>query len=380
MYWRLMSVYVEDIGIDRVAFIPVYEQVAQHLRKRILEGVLAPGSKLPAEAEMALQLGVSRDTCRRSFKILEKQQLLYQAHGKGTFVSANPRVKKISRLGVVGLAADSVTGSFGADIVNGLQDVLSSLPGAAEIIFMPKSGRPLIDAIKANGLDGVVLYGADHYLDDLCRPAFDSVPHVAVCSRSDKLRKANRFFVDSDNIDGATKAVEYLIGLGHKRIAHLAGPAVLTNSQDRLIGFRQAMQNHGLPVDESLVAQFDPGPWLKMAVPVVEEWLRRSDRPTAIFAGGQSFALAVYQAVKTLGLRIPEDVSLVGFDDPEACAHLSPPMTTVRQAVRRLGEQAAEMMLAQIVPGRRTKPWVLIDTELIVRQSCAPVGALNAEY
>jgi LacI family xylobiose transport system transcriptional regulator len=171
------------------------------------------------------------------------------------------------------------------------------------------------------------------------------------------------------NWNGGLTATRHLLGLGHRRIAVIGGPAGILCSRARMDGFRAAMDEAGVPPDASLLShgefQVDEG------IATGRALLARPDRPTAIITGNDLQALGVYQAAREARLHIPEDISVVGFDDLPVARWVGPPLTTVRQPLIEMAEAAAELVLAL---GRGEEPAQMrfeLATELIIRESTA---------
>jgi LacI family transcriptional regulator len=175
--------------------------------------------------------------------------------------------------------------------------------------------------------------------------------------------------VGATNWAGGLVATEHLIGLGHRRIAAIAGPRDFLCSRARTDGYRSALERAGIPFDPALVRNADfrhEGGFGRGS-----ELLDLPDRPTAIFAGSDQQAFGVYEAARQRGLRIPQDLSVVGFDDLPVANWVSPPLTTVRQPLADMGSAAAQM-LGDIIDGSGLRaPRVELSTELIVRESTA---------
>ena len=177
--------------------------------------------------------------------------------------------------------------------------------------------------------------------------------------------------VDSDNLRGARLAVEHLLSLGHRRIAMLTGRADLQSARLRERGFREAMADAGVPVDESLVL---PGDYDAVASEAAARRLLSLDTPpSAVFAANDASAIATVEVARSLGLTVPADLSVVGFDNIPESALNSPPLTTVNQPIKVMGQRAIEM-LVQLMRGEEIeKTHVTLDTHLVVRGStCAP--------
>ncbi|WP_062211588.1 LacI family DNA-binding transcriptional regulator [Demequina oxidasica] len=175
--------------------------------------------------------------------------------------------------------------------------------------------------------------------------------------------------VDSDGFGGGRAAAAYLLSLGHTRIAHMAGREDLDSARERERGYRDAMREAGVAVDDSLVrdARYDPD----IALDVARELLTMPDRPTAIFAANDITALSAMRVAEELGLSVPGDVSIVGFDDVPEATLAQPQLTTVRQPLQAMGAEAMRMLL-DILSGVDRETHVRMGTELIVRDSCGP--------
>jgi DNA-binding LacI/PurR family transcriptional regulator len=176
-------------------------------------------------------------------------------------------------------------------------------------------------------------------------------------------------FVDIDNVGGAHKAVSHLIGLGHRRIGLITNaPLSYTSSQDRLTGYRQALQGAALPLDDELVryGEFSPQSGRK----AMESLLALPFPPSAVLVASDVVALGAMAAVRKQGIRIPQDIALVGFDDIFLAAYVSPPLTTVRLPAYGLGWAAGDMLIRLINEDDLVEKQMLLESELVIRQSC----------
>jgi LacI family transcriptional regulator len=177
--------------------------------------------------------------------------------------------------------------------------------------------------------------------------------------------------VDSDNLRGARLAVEHLLSLGHRRIAMLTGREDLQSARLRERGFREAMAEAGVPVDEELVLTGDYDPVVSEAA--ARRLLSRDKPPSAVFAANDTSAIATVEVAWSLGLTVPEDLSVVGFDNIPESALNSPPLTTVSQPIKVMGRQAVDMLVRLMRGEEIEKSHVTLDTHLVVRGStCAP--------
>jgi LacI family transcriptional regulator len=153
-------------------------------------------------------------------------------------------------------------------------------------------------------------------------------------------------WVGADNFTGAYDAVRHLLHLGHRRIAHIQGPLRFLCSRERYRGYCQALQEVGIPVDPALVIEgdFEIAGGESAAYTLLT--LPPAQRPTAIFAGSDQMAFGTLAAAIELGLRVPDDLALVGFDDIYSSAHIQPPLTTVKQPFCEMGQRAAALLLS----------------------------------
>jgi LacI family transcriptional regulator len=217
--------------------------------------------------------------------------------------------------------------------------------------------------LRSRYLDGVVVSSAP--LDDPIFPRLleDGVPFIIVGRYPHE--RAN--YVDVDNVVGARMAVEHLLRLGHERVATITGPLNMCAGQDRLEGYRQALAARGIPVDEDLIAEGDFTEQGGQAA------MRRllPHRPTAVFAASDMMAAGAIKVLREAGLRVPEDVAVVGFDDIPLASMVEPPLTTVRQPIEQLGSMAVELLVSLMEnPGEETVHRVVLPTELVIRASC----------
>jgi DNA-binding LacI/PurR family transcriptional regulator len=172
-----------------------------------------------------------------------------------------------------------------------------------------------------------------------------------------------------DDYAGAYQAVEHLIKTGKRRIAHLSGPDSLQNSRSRLNGYRDALTNHQIPIDPALIISYDLT--LDKANIYVNHLLNLHQPPDALFAINDPTAIEALKVIKSRGLRIPEDIAIVGFSDDPISALIEPGLTTVSQPVDEIGREAARLLLNQLAADdERPEPeLVVLPTRLIIRGS-----------
>jgi LacI family transcriptional regulator len=174
--------------------------------------------------------------------------------------------------------------------------------------------------------------------------------------------------VGATNFQGAHAATRHLIELGHRRIGFITGALELGCAVDRLTGYQAALAEFGIPVDPALIREGDF--FQPQGFAGANALFSLPERPTAIFASNDEMAFGVMEAARVHGLRLPEDLSVIGFDDIPRAANVYPPLTTVRQPLEQMGRVAAETLMKLIDDSQFVVERIVLPTELIVRQSC----------
>lgn len=179
--------------------------------------------------------------------------------------------------------------------------------------------------------------------------------------------------IDSDNLRGGELVAAHLLGLGHSRIGMVTGRPDLQSSVLRTAGLRRALEAADLTLDDALVVEGDYDPEITAAA--VKRVLTGPIPPTAVFAANDVSAIATIEVAQAVGLRVPDDLSVVGFDNIPEAASAAPPLTTVEQPIREMGQRAITMLVA-LIRGEQLNPThVTLDTRLIVRASTAAAPA-----
>ncbi|MCP2164170.1 LacI family DNA-binding transcriptional regulator [Goodfellowiella coeruleoviolacea] len=224
-----------------------------------------------------------------------------------------------------------------------------------------------VDTVRRHDLAGVVLIDSGSDAEAFALFAQSGLPCVAIDVAVDGPRAT---YVTSANAEGAGQAVRHLLGLGHRRIATIAGPARTRPGADRLAGYRAALAEAGVPVREDYVAEGDF--YRASGHSAMRKLLALPEPPTAVFAAGDEMAVGALLAARQAGCRVPDDVALVGFDDIEVAALVEPALTTVAQDKSGFGRAAAAAVMAMVEGGKAapTPAPVELATTLVVRDSC----------
>ncbi|KAB2865368.1 MULTISPECIES: LacI family DNA-binding transcriptional regulator [Exiguobacterium] len=240
-----------------------------------------------------------------------------------------------------------------------------------DLIFASRNLRnrdmSYLEHFKHRAVDGIVVICSDRMDEQVQELMQSDIPIVVV-----DMDSANCSVVYSDNTEGARMAVNYLYELGHRHIAHIAGDSSIDAGAARVKGYELAMQTLDLPIQPGYLvnAGFFSVEEGKQAM---EKLLQLASPPTAVFVAGDQMAIGAIEAVHEHGLRVPEDISIIGYDDIEMIKYITPKLTTIRQDTDEIGEAAAELLIEQMTAKERRTERRVIPVTLIERASCAPV-------
>jgi LacI family transcriptional regulator len=304
---------------------------------------------------------ISADTQERIFAAAE--ELRYRPN----YLARGLRLKKTNTLGLI---TPDVTNPFFAHIVKCIQEVAHSL-GYGLLVCNTDEDLDLelehIDLLFQKRVEGLIAMPVgqrfDHFQEWLDRGR----PLVLLDRFFDQVEASS---VVVDNYGGAREAVEYLISLGHRRIAIIQGLPDTYTSVERLRGYKDALAAHSLPVDEDLIVGGD----FRRETGYVETKLvlQLSDPPTALFPTSDLITLGALQAIEEEGLSIPGDVSLVAFDDFDFAPFLKCPLTAVQQPKEMMGEMAVRLLVDQLQNGGGHGKRMMLKPKIVIRESACP--------
>jgi LacI family transcriptional regulator len=288
----------------------------------------------------------------------------------GYVVNREARALAGGRHQVIGLLVPDLDTSYGWEILRGIDEELAA--AAYDLMLYTTHRRQtreseFVRSLTQGSTDGLLMIlpmdpGA--YVDSIRRRDFPYViiDHTGVDEQGPSVGATNR--------QGAIDAVNYLLSLGHRRIGFITGIPEMGCAQERLAGYRTALHDAGLLYDASLVQE---GNFRQpLAYECTGRLLALPEPPTAIFAANDISAYGVMDAVRDAGLRIPDHVSVVGFDDIPSSSHTNPPLTTVRQPMREMGSLATRMLFDLIADPQRGVERLALPTELVIRSTCRP--------
>ena len=361
------------MSIDLTRSDPLYRQILEDLREKIISGELGLGERLGSHRELAEAYGVSIITVRRALAELVRQGYLYARVGKGTFVARSTPRKDAPGPRTLGFVLRDLTVPLFSEIVQlfegyayraGYNVMLSMSTGQLE-----KEERQ-IERFRAMGVDGLLIASMDqsHRASDPIRTLHAAgFPYVMVSYVDDP----DLYMVGFDHEKGAYEATAHLIEQGYRRIGYMGAEAANRLSELREQGYRRALEEHGLSPDETLIfRRLEGAGWerMKSSYEAGRELAADPGRPDALLLYNDIAALGLQRALLEAGLRIPDDIGLVGFDDIEQASYAPVPLTTVRQSADAISARAVDLLLRQIAQ-RSVEPRVVLEPELIPRAS-----------
>ncbi|WP_241523944.1 LacI family DNA-binding transcriptional regulator [Oceaniglobus indicus] len=324
--------------------------------------------------DIARLAGVSTATVSRTLSqpgmvsTSTRDAVMQAVRATGYRVNHTARNLRRQRTGSIVALVPRLANPFFSQILSGMAGVFSAAGYGllvADTEVAPDPARQLSHYIHSGIADGLVLLDARLPRGDLCNRVAGP-PVVLACEWMDDDLPS----ITVDNVEGAAVAVRHFWQTGHRRIGHITGPAGNVLTESRLHGVRATLATLGSALRDDWTFPGDFG--LESGARAAAEWLALKDRPTAVFCSSDEMACGFIGAVQRAGLRVPDAVSVIGFDDIEVSAHLTPGLTSVRQPRTRIGREAGEVMLSMIAAQSLTAPSRRIPLELIRRASVAP--------
>jgi LacI family transcriptional regulator len=323
--------------------------------------------------DIAAEAGVSVPTVSRVLngrsdvapRTRERVEQLLRDHGYQRRGSRPP-----ARARLVDLVFNDLDSPWAVEIIRGVEEGAHA-EGVGTVVTAihrrASAAREWLENLSMRASDGAILVTTD--LDPALHTELRTLQVPAVVIDPAGVPSLEVPTIGATNWAGGVSATEHLTGLGHRRIGFVGGTPALWCSRARLDGYRAGLQAAGLAVDPALVVDGDFG--YESGSRGADALLSLADPPTAVFAANDQMALGVYEAVRRRGLRVPEDVSVIGFDDLPESRWSSPPLTTVHQPLAEMGLLAARTVLRLVNGERIESPRVELATSLVVRDSTA---------
>jgi len=332
--------------------------------------------------DVARKAGVSISTVSRALngrndvaeETIEKVKSVVKELGYASSLAA--RGMRSHRTNLIGLILHDVASSYSQEIMRGVNRVIANLDkdlivytsGGLDSENVAQHERYYVALLNGSITDGAIM---------VTPTATQFTTHAPLVIIDPNNETPDYPAIIATNQEGALAAMNYLTGLGHRRIGHIAGEMKLVSANQRLQGYKDGLAAACIPLDEDLIEIGDYT--TETAVTCARNLLSISDRPTAIFAANDMSAMGVYQAAREFGLRIPGDLSVIGFDNLREVSFFDPPLTTVDQLIEKMGTIATEM-LVKLVEGEslpinlvEERNLYKIPAQLVIRESCTSV-------
>ena len=305
---------------------------------------------------------VSPDTAARVYAAIEK--LSYEPN----LLARNLRKNESS---VILIISPNFTNPYYSHILSGIGDEAAEL-GYSALIFNTADDiareRDALEMLKKHRADGAILMASEIGCDWLLEYA-EKFPCIQ-CSEYDT--KVDIPHVSIDNYKATQNAMEYLVGLGHKRIAIISSENEYISTNLRLKGYRDTLENHGIPVRDEYIMHASRDYSFKSGKKKAKELLAVSPPPTAMFCISDTLALGAITTAKEMGLNVPQDLTVIGFDDVEFTTMFHPYITTVVQPCYKLGRHSMQLLYSQITQREDVPRQQFLEHQLIVRESSCP--------
>lgn len=344
---------------------PKYITIKNRIKEDIEKGTYT--GKLPGERVLAKELTASYMTVRKAVNELVEEGILHKLTTKGTFVSHRKMSPKITR-------------NIGFFLDKGIKQGVSS--PYYSLVF-----KALEETVRKNGYTISLFTNFDDLNPLKNQKKIDGVIICCFPRIEDNVQDVKKYFpivlldniaadksipsVTIDNFNSCYQSTEYLLSLGHKRIGFVTGLMDSDVCKDRLLGYKKAISANGSPGDKTLIHKGDYS--YESGELAGKYFLSLSKPPTAIVCANDSMAIGVMKAIQEKGCRIPDDISIIGFDDIEVASKVYPTLTTNAAPIENMAEKAIKLLIDSINGKELDYEHKILPAQLIIRDSCTPV-------
>lgn len=331
--------------------------------------------------DVAKEAGVSHSTVSRALhgsplisdETIERIRRI--AVEMGYFPSAAARSLKTNRSHALGVIVSTIDDPFFSELLQGIEEIAqwhgySMLMAASQ--RDPKREQAIVQDMRERHVDGLIICSASFSIEQRRKLLEYGIPIVMV---NNQAAEEYRYSIYHDDVDGSRQVTRHLIGLGHQRIAYLGNSLSGRTTLDRMTGFRQEMEAAGLAIPAEYIHEV-PGGHPQDSLAALDHFLNLPQHPTALFCFNDMLAIGVLNGLHKAGIRVPEEISVVGFDNIVFSAYTNPPLTTLDQPKYYIGAEAARLILGLLDPStddQAPKQQIQkLKGKLLVRQSTAP--------
>ena len=362
------------MSIDPGASTPLYQQVARDIRRKILNGQMPVGSQLQPHRELAITYGVSVITINKALSGLVSEGVLHSRVGRGTFIAARPSESDGVRApAALGFVLRDLASPFFSLVAHAAQQRADEL--GYGLLFSSSSNRldreeEQIQRFIDMGVNGLIIASMSrtYRLSEPIRALHDrGFPYVMVSYTAG----SDVHYVGTDQEPSGFVATQHLIETGRRRIGYIGDKFGSMTCELRGSGYRRALTENGLSVDPKFLFEYPfEGEWndFRSGYAIGERVAELDVKPDGVFVYNDLGALGFQDALLDRGIRVPEDIAIIGIDDIELAGRARVPLSTVRQPVDRIGTLAVDTVLARL-RGEQTEPRKILQPDLVVRRS-----------
>lgn len=350
-----------------------HQMIEEDIKEKILTGQFEVEEKLPTESELMKEYDAGRSTVRRAIGDLENKNFVYRIQGSGMFVnnwkSSNQRQTKKSP--IIGVITTYIGDYIFPRIINGIDQVISEKRYTlllANTHNDPERERRELITLLDNNVSGLIIEPTQSNLESPNIDLYEQmkkfkIPAVFINA---KYPNVDSYSITTNDKSGVRKLTSYLMSQGHKSIL---GVFQVDDHQGtgRMLGYIQAYQEHASIDFENNILMYQSNDNPKKVLGRIKEHLNSTNPPTAIVCYNDQLAISVIEMVKSMGLSIPEDISITGFDDYEISKYISPSITTMTHAKEKMGVDAANL-LVKLMEGEKGES-IVYESEIVVRES-----------
>ena len=348
-------------------------KLVEDLKRQIMSGEIRPGDKISSENVLAKEYDISRQTVRKAIDILRNEGFLYAEHGRGTFCS--DMIKQEGNSGNIAVVMTYLSDYIFPYIIRGIDEVLEkeeySILLKSTHNYRKVEAKCLEELVKKN-IDGLIIEPSKSQIAFKNHDIFSMleryrVPFVFVQGVYHGMD--DKPYVLLDDEKGGYLITKHLIELGHKRIVGVF-KADDRQGQNRHSGYVRALQEAGIWYDPSLVVWFHTEDMQSLPQEMIQEIVSK-EQIDAVVSYNDRIAIQIINALEEVGVNIPEDISVTGFDDSEFAKNLKVPLTTIKHPQRKIGEAAAELLI-KLMKGYAVeddKLHIMMEPELVIRDS-----------
>lgn len=365
--------------LNKNTSVVLYRQLADVLRQFFRESQMPVGARIPTEFELSAKYGVSRGTVRQALHLLEEDGLIERVPGLGTFLQASANASDMpGSERRIGLIIPPTPDQLSLNILIGVESVAKYR--GYQLVFSHSNEnlaeeKADIERMLRDHVSGLIIFPVSNttYDEAIWKLQEDKFPFVLV----------DRYFADldcdyvvADNLNGGFRATEHLILNGHTEIGFLFHPQAdfrTTSVRDRYQGYRKALEEYHISFQDSWLVSIDEqpagSPGEDSLLPYLD-FLRQPSRPSAFFTVNDISAINLLAAAARLGISVPEELVVVGFDNIRISAQIQHPLTTINQERTELGVRAAHLLLGRIDGRVGKSEHIVVPTSLVIRESC----------